>query len=66
MREELDLLDLIVRRGGESIDRLRLDTIDLRFDLRDLFEYVRRKGHAGRLNRGGTTNDDEEANYGAT
>ena len=65
--EKLDLLELIVRRGGEPIDRLRLDPIDLGLDLRDLFKYLRCKGCAGWLdvNRGGTANGNEKANYGA-
>ena len=65
--EQFDLLDLIIRWGGEPIDRLRLDAIDLGFNLRDLFEYLRCKRCAGRLdvNRGGTANGNEKANYGA-
>jgi hypothetical protein len=47
--EQLDLLDLIVRQGGEPIDRLRLDAIDLGFDLRDLCEYLRCQCRAGGL-----------------
>jgi hypothetical protein len=42
LAEKLDLLDLIIRRGGEPIDRLRLDTIDFAFHFGDLFEYLRR------------------------
>jgi hypothetical protein len=39
--EELDLLHLIVWRGGEPTDCLCLDTIDFVFHFGDLFEYFR-------------------------
>ena len=35
LTEQLDLLDLIVRRGGQPLDRLRLDAVNLGLDLRN-------------------------------
>ena len=41
--EQLDLLDLIVRRHGQSRDRLRLDAVDLGLDLRNFLQRLRRE-----------------------
>jgi len=60
------LLHLIIWRGGEPIDCLRLDAIDFAFHFGGLFEYFRCEGRAGRLdvNRGGATNGDDKADDG--
>ena len=43
LAEQLDLLDLIIRRRGQPLDRLRLDAIDLGLDLRDFLQRLRRE-----------------------
>jgi hypothetical protein len=43
LTEQLDLLDLIVRRRGQSLDRLRLDAVDLGLDLRNFLQRLRRE-----------------------
>ena len=42
LAEQFDLLDLIARRSGETLERLRLDAVDLVLDLGDLAESGRR------------------------
>jgi hypothetical protein len=37
------LLDLIVRRRGQSLDRLRLDAVNLGLDLRNFLQRLRRE-----------------------
>jgi hypothetical protein len=37
------LLDLIVRRRREPLDRLRLDAVDLGLDLRNVLKRLRRE-----------------------
>src|SRR5258707_11366688 len=43
LTEQLDLLDLIARGHGQSLDRLRLDAVDLDLDLHNFLERLRRE-----------------------
>ncbi len=43
LTEQLDLLDLIVWRRGQSLDRLHLDAVDLGLDLRNFLQRLRRE-----------------------
>jgi hypothetical protein len=43
LAEQLDFLDLIVRRHCQPLDRLRLDAINLGLDLRNLLQRPRRE-----------------------
>src|SRR5258708_1310009 len=49
LAEQLDLLDLIVRWRCKPFDRLRLDAVDLGFDLRNFPQCLRREDHAALL-----------------
>jgi hypothetical protein len=49
LAEQLDLLDLIVRRRRQALDRLRLNAIDLGLDLRNFLQCLGRKYRAAFL-----------------
>jgi len=49
LTEQLDLLNLVVRRRGQPFDRLRLDPVNLGLDLRDFLQSLRREHCAGLL-----------------
>jgi hypothetical protein len=51
LADKLDLLNLIVRRRRQPLDRLRLDTVDLGLDVGDLLEDRGRERVRGRLRR---------------
>src|SRR4029077_984191 len=44
LADELDLLDLIIRRYGQPLERLGLDAIDLGLDLRNFLQRFRCEG----------------------
>jgi hypothetical protein len=43
LAEQLDLLDLVIRRRGEPLERLCFDAVDLGLDLRNFFQRLRRE-----------------------
>jgi hypothetical protein len=43
LTEQLDLLDLIVRRHCKPLDRLGLNAVDLGLDLRNFLQRLRRE-----------------------
>src|SRR6516162_6981805 len=61
LAEQLDLLDLIVRRSSQTLERLRLDAVYLGFDLRNLRQCRSRQRCAGlfRAHDSGSGPDEE-------
>src|SRR5207302_2504107 len=49
LAEQLDLLDLVVRRRRQPFERLRLDAVNLGLDLRDLLQRLGRERCTGFL-----------------
>jgi hypothetical protein len=49
LAEQLDLLDLVVRRHGQALERLRLDAVDLGLDLGNLLQRLGREHCVGLL-----------------
>jgi len=49
LAEQLDLLDLVVRWSGQSLERFTLDTVNLIFELRNLLERLRGQCRTGIL-----------------
>jgi hypothetical protein len=49
LAKQLDLLDLVGWRHSQSAERLRLNAINLGFDLRDFLQYFGREQSAGRF-----------------
>src|SRR5580704_4149679 len=67
LAEQLDLLDLIIRRCGQPLACLCLDAIDLGLDLRDFLQHFRRQ-RCSRLFRSKRVatqrgNDDDSSKY---
>jgi hypothetical protein len=67
LAEQLDLLDLIIRRHGQPLACLSLDAVDLGLDLRDFLQHFRRQRCSGLFrseriaaHRG---NDDDSSKY---